>query len=509
MAGAKIALSGAAAELQNDGSNNAMTNVPGYSLAGAVIGGGPEQGPAVFSEVDAGTKNGVREVLSPEVDKDYRLRVAHDNLMDIEEFVDTAQNTGKFTHNFITLTATISSAGLLTNSGNITTTTTGMSFNSKTYVPVGGTQTYVCETSLAFTAQPNANTVIDFGGFLQGAANPFLPLDGAFFRLTSAGLFGVVSRAGVETPTSVFPLSGGTGTFVYTNNANNRYLIQMNNVSTSFWINNYKYAEIAAPVGGGFPCQSRSLAWGIRHAIVGGTAGAATQALVTGYRVLIRGVEFADDLGVVMNRAIGSYQGLSGGTMGQLIAGTVTTGTLVKPTAAVPLNASLAANLPNSLGGRIYEALTAGLAVNVDGIFASFTVPAASVTVQARRLKVTGILLSGFVSTVVVGGPVNTEWYLAFGHTADSMATTDGASFSNATTKAPRRVMLPSFTQVVTAAQAVQTLISQPGGTSIDFPAPIYVNPGERIALVGNRTASVVATAGVLSYTYQFIYSWE
>ena len=60
----------------------------------------------MFSEVDAGTKNGVREVLSPEVDKDYRMRVAHDNLMDIEEFCDTAQNTGKFLHAFLTLTAT-------------------------------------------------------------------------------------------------------------------------------------------------------------------------------------------------------------------------------------------------------------------------------------------------------------------------------------------------------------------------------------------------------------------
>ena len=87
--------------------------------------------------------------------------------------------------------------------------------------------------------------------------------------------------------------------------------------------------------------------------------------------------------------------------MGQLVAGTVTSGTLVKPTAAVPLNASLAANLPTSLGGRILEQLTTGLAVNVDGIFASFTVPVGSSTVQGRRLKVTGLKLSGFVSTVV------------------------------------------------------------------------------------------------------------
>lgn len=497
-------------EVEIDAEKNLQVVTPGYDAAGVERGGGDTNAGAVaiFSEIDAGIKNGVRETLSPEVDKDYRLRVAHDNLMDIEEFVDTAQNTGKFTHNFLTLTALISSSGLLTNSGNITTTTTGMTFNSKTPVPVGGAQTYVCETSLAFTAQPNANTIVDFGGFLPGAANPWTPLDGAFFRLTSAGLFGVISKAGVETTSAIFPLAGGAGTFVYTNNTNYRFLIQMNNVSTTFWINNYKYAEIPSPVGGGYPCQSRSLSWGIRHAIVGGTAGAALQVLVTGYRVMIRGVQFSEALGVVGNRTLGSYQGLSGGTMGQLVAGTVTTGTLVKPTAAVPLNASLAANLPNSLGGRIYEALTAGLAVNVDGIFASYTVPVASITAQARRLKVTGICLSGFVSTVVVGGPANTEWYIAFGHTADSLATAESASFATGTTKAPRRIMLSPFTNVITAAQAAATLISQ-AATVLQFDSPIYVNPGERIALVGNRTAAVALTAGVLSWTYQFIYSWE
>lgn len=491
-----------------DATYNLMTKTPGYTSAGVAIGGGEHNSGAVsiYSGVDDGQYSGVREVLSPETDKDYRLRVAMDTLMDIEEFVDTAQNTGKFIHAFTTLTATMSTAGLLTNSGNITTTTTGMAFSSNVFVPVGGTQTYVCETSLAFTAQPNANTVIDFGGMLRGAANPFLPLDGAFFRLTSAGLFGVVSKAGTETTTSVFVNLEGGGT-PYANNQNYRFLIQCNNVSTSFWVNNYKYGEILAPGGGGFPCQTRSLAWGIRHAIVGGAAGAATQALVTGYRVFIRGAQFADQLSRAQARAVGTYQGLSGGTMGQLIAGTVTSGTLVKPTAAIPANTSLVANLPNNLGGRIYEQLTAGLAANVDGIFASYTVPAAAVGVQARRLVVYGIKLSGMVSTVVVGGPAFTEWYVAFGHTADSLATAETASFATATTKAPRRVMLPELTTNMGAAAAAGTLLVQPSYVAM-FEAPIIVDPGHRIALVGNKTITTAITSGILAYTYQFIYDW-
>lgn len=507
-----------ATKIQGGSSTAGLTNVdsnfnlqvtnPGFDIDGNSIGGGSLNAPAMYSEVDDGTLTGVRETLSPEVDKDYRLRVAHDNILDQELFNYTAQNTGKHTFTFTTLAATIGASGITTNSGNITTTTTGLTFGTHAMFPVGGTQGTICEISVAFSAQPNANTVIDFGLFQRGATTAFAPLDGVYFRMTSAGMQGVINSGGSETPVAL-TIAQGLTPFTYTNNAVNRYLIQTNNVSTTFWVNNYKVGEIDNPVGTNFACKSLALPWSFRHAIVGGTAGAITQALFSDYRVHIRGLQYNDSLGTVGNRVLGSYQGLSGGTMGQLIAGTVTTGTLVKPTAAVPLNASLAANLPNNLGGRIYETLTAGLAVNVDGIFASYTVPAGSSTVQGRRLKVTGISLSGIVSTVVAGGAINTEWYVAFGHTADSMATAESASMATATTKAPRRVMLPQFTQVVTAAQAVNTIISQPGGAFVEFTEPIYVNPGERIALIGNRTASVVATSGVLSYTYQFQYSWE
>lgn len=490
-----------------DASKNLQTVLPGYNAAGVSFGGGPEQGPSAFSEVDAGTKNGVREVLSAEVDKDYRLRVAHDTSLDHESFNYAAQNTGKHSFTFTTLAASLGVSGLVTNSGSINTTTTGLTFGTNAMFPVGGTQTLVCETAVAFSAQPNANTVIDFGLFQRGVTPAFAPLDGAYFRLTSAGLFGVVNSGGVETPTAVFPLSGGTGTFVYANNATYRFLIQMNNVSTSFWINNYKFGEIVTPVGAGFPCKSSALPWSIRHAIVGGAAGAVLQATVSDYRVLVRGPLYADALSAVGNRIHGSFQGTSGNAMGQLVAGVVTTGTLVKPTAAVPLNASLAANLPNALGGRALEALTTGLAVNTDGILASFTVPAGSSTVPGRRLKVTGIMLASSVQALVVGGPTVNEYYVAFGHTADSLQTVESASMASATTKAPRRLMLPPFTQTVTAAQAASTLLAQPS-TMIDFEEPIYVNPGERLALVINR-AGTALTAGVLAHSYQFLYSWE
>jgi hypothetical protein len=507
MAGIRIEGDTSGVVAETDTSKNLFVKTPGYSSLGVSQGGGDTNGQAAFSEVDNGAVFGTRTVLSGEVDDDYRARVAHDNWLDQESFIDTAQNTGKFTHVFTTLTATESTAGLLTNSGNITTTTTGMTFGTQAMFPIGGTQTLVNETSASFSAAVNANQVVDFGMFQRGAATPYLPLDGVYFRFSSTGVQGVINTNGVETSTSVFPSALGTGTFVYGINVVYKFLIQVTNVKTTFWINNVKYGEILNPTGAGLPCLSRALPWSIRHAIAGGTAGAALQCLVKDYRVFLRGPQYSDPLGTIGNRVYGSYQGLSGNTMGQLVAGTVTTGTLVKPTAAVPLNASLAANLPNSLGGRIWEQLATGLAANTDGIFASFTNPAGSSTIQGRRLKVVGLHLSGFVQTVIVGGPSTTEFYIAFGHTADSLATTESASFATGTTKAPRRVMCPELTMTVTAAQAAETSIAQ-RAFYMDFSAaPIYINPGERLALVGNKTAAL--TSGVLALQYQFAYAWE
>jgi len=484
-----------------DADFNLQVTTPGYDADGVPFGGGPANGQSFFSEVDAGTKTGERWVLSPEVDTDFRLRVAHDNFLDQETFNYTAQNTGKHSHTFTTLTATVSAAGLLTNSGNIITTTTGMTFGTFAEFPTQGTQTTVVETSVAFTAQPNSNTIIDFGLFRRGASTAFAPTDGVYFRMSSAGLQGVVNNNGTETTTAVFPANLGTGTYTYSNNEVHKYLIQMNNFSVTFWIDNLLYGTIETPLGYGSPIKSASLPWSIRHAIVGGAAGTATQALITDYRVLNRGAEFSESLGMIGNRMYGSYQGLSGGTMGSLANYANNT----NPTPAVMTNTTAA--LGTGLGGQFWE--TATIAVNTDGIVCSYQVPAGSATVQGRRLKITGINLMSYVQTVIAGGPFIQQFSLAFGHTNVSLATAETASFATATTKAARRIPLPDFTQAVTANQAVSTIISQPGGSDIDFEhGPIYVNPGEFIAVVAKKIGTV-ASSGVIGYVVKFDYAWE
>lgn len=476
--------------------------MPGYTAGGVEFGGGPDAGQTLQSENDWGTLTGARETRSPETDDDYRLRVGIDNMLDTEQFIDTAQNTGKFTHAFTTLTATESTSGLLTNSAGITTTTTGMTFGTFAMFPVGGTNTLVCETALSFSAQPNANTVIDFGMFQRGASTAFLALDGVYFRMNSAGLLGVVNNNGVETTTGVFPLALGAGTYAYTNNQVYRFLIQITNVRTTFWINNLKVGEIATPAGQDAPCQSRALPWSIRHAIVGGTAGAATQALVKDYRIFVRGPQFADKLSTIGNRVLGSYQGLSGGTMGSL----ATYPNSTNPTAAAPSNTALTANLPGGLGGQ--GSVTAAVAAATDGIWGSYQVPAGTAAVQGRRLVLRGVRLQCLnTGAIVATTGTAIQFSLAFGHTAVSLATTDTASFATATTKSPRRVPIGFQSWPVGGA-----IGAPPTEGPIYFDledAPIYVNPGEFIALVGKFLVGTATASQTINFVWQPIYGWE
>lgn len=448
-------------------------------------------GVRIFSENDSGSKVGTPYLYSPETDEDYRLRISQEFLFDTETFNYTAQNTGKHTYVNTTMANAWSASGLTTNSTNITAAG-GTTFGTYAEFPMFGASILYAEFAASITAQPTANTIIDFGFFRRGAANPFTPTDGAYFRLTSAGLMGVINSSTTETTTSVFD-------FAYTNNKTYQFMISIHERETQFWIDDVLYAVLATPVGQGQPFMSSSLPLSIRHAIVGGAAGVALSFNLRDYTVSIGGPALSTTASTAGLRMHGSYQGLSGGTMGSLARiGTITTGNEANVTAAVPTTTTAA--LGSGLGGTFWE--TVSLALNTDGIIMSYQVPAGTVNVQGRRLVLRGLYLNSYVQTVIVGGPYTAEWFLAFGHTAVSLATTETAA-----TKAPRRIDLP-FVQQVTAAQAVNTNITNLV-TFCDFgDAPVYVNPGEFIQLC-TRHLGTVGTSGTVVHRVTPIYGWE
>lgn len=479
------ASSGTGAEV--DSSNNLKVKLPDD-------GGGIR----MFSENDAGVKMALPALASPETDADYRLRVSQDYLLDEVNFNYTAQDTGKHSYSVTTMANVWTAGQMTTNSTSATATTIGTNLSTYAYFPVMGTTTLSADFEVGFSAQPTANAFIEFGIALPGATTA-APSDGVFFRLSSAGLQGVASNNGTETTTGVFPDGGGTNTWTYTNSKKYQFIIYHSAISAEFWVKEngatHRLGIINLPSGQQRMCMSSALPITIKHRNTGGAAGTALQGLFGAYSIRIGGTNHSTIPSTAGNRIYGSYQGAQGGTQGSL----ANYANSANPTAAVPTNTSAA--LGSGLGGQFWE--TATLAVNTDGIISSYQVPVGTVNVPGRRLVIRGIGLASHIQTVIAGGPFIAQWSLAFGHTAVSLATTEAA-----TTKAPRRIPLAGFTQVVTANQAVSTLVSQPG-TFMDFgDAPIYVNPGEFVQLV-TKHIGTVGTSGVIAHVVTFVYGWE
>jgi hypothetical protein len=236
--------------------------------------------------------------------------------------------------------------------------------------------------------------------------------------------------------------------------------------------------------------MSAALPFSVRHAIVGGAAGGVLQFNLRNYNVTLGGLQVSDSLSTIANRQYGSYQGLSGGTMGSL----ANYANNANPTAAVPTNTTAALGV--GLGGQFWE--TYSLALTTDGIICSYQVPAGTVSVPGKRLKISGVWIDAAVQTVLAGGPAIAQYALAFGHTAVSLATAEAAA-----TKAPRRI--PLGMQLITLNQAVNT-----GFTRIyqQFANPIYVNPGEFVAII-KKYVGTVGTSGVISHVIGFDAGWE
>ena len=197
------------------------------------------------------------------------------------------------------------------------------------------------------------------------------------------------------------------------------------------------------------------------------------------------------------NRLYGSYQGLSGGTMGSL----ATYPNSANPTAAAPSNTALTANLPAGLGGQ--GLVTAAAAAATDGIWGSYQVPAATVNLPGRRLVLRGVRIDAVnLGAAVATTATTVQFSLAFGHTAASLATPEAA-----TTKAPRRVPIGFMTWAVGAGIGAQP---QGGPITLDLgDAPVFVNPGEFVALVGKFIVGTATASQTIQFTWTPVYGWE
>lgn len=483
-----------ATKIQGGSNTSGLANVTSDYALQASLERNAEDNPSnvsavkLFSENDAGTVTGTPYLQSPETDNDYRLRVSQDIFLDNETFNYTAQNTGKHTYSTSTLTTTWTTAGLTTNGGSVTTTGTGTTFGTYAEFPLITSGALYCQFIGSLSAAITTNFVIDIGLFRRGASTAYAPTDGAYFRVNASGIFGVTSYNGAETTTSAFA-------FTHTNNRKYQFIISVSERQVKFWIDNVLYGTINTPTGQGSPYLSATLPFSVRHAHTG-TTGAAIQFQLNDYGVSIAGANIIKTLGETGNGAFGSYQGLSGGTMGSLASYANST----NPTTAAPSNTALTANLPSGLGGQ--GLVTAAVGGSTDGIWGSYQVPAGTLSIQGKRLKIAGVVLDAVNTGAAVATTATTiQFSLAFGHTAVSLATAESG-----TAKAARRVALGYLSWLVGAA-----IGSAPTQNSIkvSFIEPIYVNSGEFVQLVGKFIVGTATASQTISFVWQPIYSWE
>jgi hypothetical protein len=454
----------------------------------------------MFVENDNGEITGTPAIASPEVDVDARLRIAPDMILDEEVFNYTAQNTGKHTLAATTMANSWAAGQMTTNSASITTITTGTQLTTYATFPTIGTQTLAADFEVGFSAQPQTNSFIEFGLMFGGGATA-APTDGVFFRLNSAGLQGIASFNGTETSTGVFPLANGSGTWAYVNGKRYQFVVYIGGVRARFWVNDgagsHLLGTITLPSAQGRMNMASALPVCIKHRITGGAAGGVLQGTFGAYNVRLGGSNITSTPSTNGSRIVGSYQGLSGGTMGSL----ATYPNSTNPTAAVPSNTALTANLPAGLGGQ--GAVTAQAAAATDLIWGSSQVPAGTANVQGRRLVIRGVRIDAVNAGAAVATTATTvQFSLAFGHTAVSLATAEAAA-----AKAPRRVALGFMTWPVGAAIGAQP---QGGPLFVDLgDAPVFVNPGEFVALAGKFLIGTATASQVINFVWQPIFGWE
>jgi hypothetical protein len=453
-----------------------------------------------FAENDNGSLTGSVLLRSPEVDVDYRTRVSQDIILDDEVFNYSTQNTGKHQYQSGSLIFSWAPGQLTTNAGNIVTAGTGAHLATYACFPMLGTSTLSGDFELGFSAQPQTNVVVEFGMGLLGTTSN-APLDGVFFRLTSAGLMGVASSNGIETVVGPFLNAPGGTNWTYANSQRYQFICYASTVEAQFWVNDgtgtVSLGKIPQPAAQSRMFMSSGVQAFVKHRIVGGAAGGALNCLVGAYNVRLGGTAATTTPSTSGSRVFGSYQGVSGGVMGGLSSYANSS----TPAAAIPSNTALTANLPNGLGGQ--GSVASAAAAATDGIWGSYQIPVNTVNVQGRRLVLRGVKVDAVVNGASIAGSATTiQFSLAYGHTTVSLGTAEGIS-----TKAPRRMALGYMTWPVGAGIGAQP---QTGPLFMDLgDAPIFVNPGEFIQLVGKFLVGTVTASQTLNFIWTPIYSWE
>ena len=161
--------------------------------------------------------------------------------------------------------------------------------------------------------------------------------------------------------------------------------------------------------------------------------------------------------------------------------------------------------LATGIGGQV--TLNAAAAAATDFILCSYQVPAGTLLIQGRRLAVYGVRIgAAILGAAVATTETSLAYSLAFGNLTVNLNAVESTSGSGPTSKAPRREALGIFSWPIGAAIGAGP---REGSITVPFTQPIYVNPGEHIA-VATKFLQGTATASQTIYSHiVFDYGWE
>jgi hypothetical protein len=263
-----------------------------------------------------------------------------------------------------------------------------------------------------------------------------------------------------------------------------------------YWIEDVLYGEQLIPTGQGQAFLSTSLPLFIQKyntALVGSSPN----------MIVKVGDVTVTLMDIATNKTWACQLASSGLGLQTLDGGTYTNGaqqiqwantTLPTAAAATNTNAALGAFL-----GGIFQ-MNAAATSATDVVISSYQNPLGSVNQTGRVMHIRGIRVdivnAGAANSATV--PTTIALALAWGSTAASLATTESGSFVNNTTKIRRPQPLGVIGLPIAA------VVGQQGtSVSFDFEAPIIVNPGEFVGVMGK----ILSGAATASQVLQFVIS--
>jgi len=485
MAGAKIALTGVAGELQQDASGNARFNAPLTAIQAGLL------RQAYLRDAALAREN--------RITAEGEIYAATSRLMFKMDLNGATVINSQFNQNLTTLTSALTAGFLRLNSALVTTLNSGISFVSWRLFQIEDGSALRLKGIIRTTNGAIANKVFEFGfGYYDVAVNQAAVMNEFMgFRWTSAGgLIGVLEYTTGGAPASLtVNINGGVP---YSDAVGREYEVVVTQYGVEFWVNGVYQAEIvrqpdAANIvkASGYPIIIRQF-----HT----TAPASAPALDIGSLSVQR-------LGFEADQSFAARQALMGrhSSQGQQgLTGTTGNTALIQASGTAPTSAtgSNVATVITGLGGYYrMNGASFNVAAHSNIIVCSYQNPvlpeAAGTASDGRNLVITDLIISPLtISTALVGGPAAWAWFAAAGSTALSLATADAVGGTTIGTKSPRMTPLPIL-DVATAAQAVSTAVARSGASSISLATPIVVNPGDFFH-IGIRILSLTAiTAGV------------